>query len=241
MAFNSQGQWQKKQWVAFKLWVEKQSTQIDKRLHLLRFKSAITRRRLTQYLLTQPPTFDDNAKKASFVYGDDNIKVFPDVWEPTEIKGAGPVSAAATAKPKKLTGVETLGIKDFFTRELRSLEYFEHLIQKTRFEIERIEDEVYWLECAKEKILAHEKTIDAQFENQEFSDNLLDDTSTVRVSFFEEVSEEIGRSLLKGHILAKASEDANDSQFQMPVYAPINYSPLDVVGDLKGVSKGIIG
>ena len=185
--FNGQGQWRKNDWVAFKAWTQDRLLSTDQRLHLLRFKSAVARRRLANLLSNLPPTFDSNAKKASVLFDDTgDLPAFKPEWKPQTV-GSRSVVEQTHTKPNILTGIQVTPIKRNMYREIRFLEYFEHLVQKTRFEVERIESEIFWLESARVKLLKNIETVDAQFLNPEFSTNLLGDDSLHQTSIYNPI------------------------------------------------------
>ena len=210
MAFNGQGQWKQAEWDAFKAWSTTQLSSVDKRLHLLRFKSAVTRRRLNHLLKSLPPNIDSNVKAASLAF---KPEAFSGPWEP-EKYGDKPLALVPTVAPKAVTGVESSGIKDTFNREIRAVEYYEHLIQKTRFEIQKIEDEIYWLECSGKKIPAHIATVDSQFKDPEFRENLLGKDTLLRHEFTDPIDPLIKQQFFDGSDLIAQNESAPPIQNQ---------------------------
>jgi hypothetical protein len=234
LAFNGQGQWRKKQWDQFKPWVQTNVLgKLDKRMHLLRFRSAITRRRLDALLnQTLPPTFDGSVKANSFAFGDDNMPAFTELWTPQDIPGVGQRSVVPHTEGKALTGVEVQGVKDVSQREIRLLEYYEHLIQKTRLEIEKIEDEIYWCECAQTKVASHFATVDKQFSDPEFGESLIMDESVIRFSLFEPINVDYGQKLHEGEFLMKAKKSQD-----FPDPTPTDMKPSDFLGKLQDTAN----
>jgi len=208
VAFNGQGQWRQKSWEAFQKWVEVQQKAIDQRLHLLRFKSAVSRRRLSSLLAQTPPVFTSDVQETSSfaVTGDDNLPPFKGEWKLRDVSLAGPTIIAPHQKPKESTGKEVIGIKSLFYREIRAIEYVEHLIQKTRYEIEQIENEIYWLECSEKKLARHFATVNTQFNDVEFSDSLIKEGSLIRLSLLEDAPDALVQKHKEGQILLEAYE-----------------------------------
>jgi hypothetical protein len=236
VAFNGQGQWRQKSWEAFKSWVTLEQKSIDKRLHLLRYKSAITRRRLTNLLNNLPPSFTkDVQNNSSFaIGGDDNLPAFKEEWEPRAVPIVGPTILLPVQNPKQITGVEVLGVKELFQKEIRGIEYSEHLIQKTRFEIERLENEIYWLECSKTKIEKHIKVVDTQFNHLEFSDSLLKTGSVARLSMHEDASDALVQKMREGEYLLKTYEKARGNA-PIPETTPNSSTVANMTGSADPV------
>ena len=199
MAFNGQGQWKQAEWDAFKGWSTSQLGTVGKRLHLLRFKAALTRRRLKRLMLSAPPTVDIHVKAASYALADEPFKK---PWEPEKIKDR-PLSILPTHDPKSMTGVEAKSVKDTFNRELRGVEYYEHLLQKTRFELQKLEDEIYWLECAGSTVPAHIATVDAQFSDPAFRESLLGKDTLIRHELTDPIDPMISDQFFRGADLIK--------------------------------------
>ncbi len=190
MAFNSQGHWKQAEWDAFKTWATDRINTKDKRLHRLRFQSAIVRRRLASLLRSTPPTFDSNVKKASVLFDENGASTFKPEWIPPQT-ALGPVVVPASVKPDESVGSKTNPMKDILYRELRLVEYFEHLIQKTRFELEQIEDEIFRLETADIKLTQNMKDIDAKFESPEYTQSLLKKDTLVTDNIFSDVPQRL--------------------------------------------------
>lgn len=206
MAFNGQGQWKQSEWTAFSTWATSQlNSSTDKRLHLLRFKSAITRRRLAALIKTLPPNFDANVKQASLAF----TSTFKGEWTPETFgDGQRPLALVPTKAPKAATGVETQGVKSAVNRELRAIEYYEHLIQKTRFELQKIEDEIYWLECSGKKVSAHIATVTAQFSDPEYRENLVTSDTYIRHEFTDPINPVLGQQFFLGTDLVTSNQSA---------------------------------
>jgi hypothetical protein len=92
-------------------------------------------------------------------------------------------------KPKSFTGLEVIPIKDALYRELRSVEYFEHLIQKTRFELEQIESEIFWQETANTRLTKHMGIVDSQFNDTDNSGHLLESDTLIADDLFAPANE----------------------------------------------------
>jgi len=226
VAFNGQGQWRQKSWEAFLEWVGTQESSVNKRIHLLRYKSAITRRRLTNLLSKVPPAFTKKAQEHSFAFGgDDTLPAFQKEWTLKDTPLAGPTYLAPNQSPKEATGKEVLAVKKLFSREIRGLEYVEHLIQKTRYEIERIEDEIFWLEASKVKIARHLAIVNAQFKNIEFTGSLVREGSLIRLSLYESASDALVQKHKEGQILQESHDKAN-SVISQTQNIPVPYDTL---------------
>lgn len=234
MAFNGQGQWRQKSWEAFKSWVTLEKKSIDQRLHLLRFKSAISRRRLTHLLKNLPPSFTpDVQNNASFaIKGDDNLLPFKEEWKPRDVPIVGAIVTAPVQNPKQITGEAVLSVKNLFHREIRGIEYFEHLIQKTRFEIERVENEIYWLECSDSKITRQLALVDAQFNHVEYSDSLLKEGSLARFSMLEDASDALVQKHNEGVVLMNRYEKSKNN----PPLPQVTPNPNATVENVLGIS-----
>jgi len=206
VAFNAQGQWRKASWTGFQAWVAGQQKAMDQRMHLLRYKSALMRRRLTNLLKNLPPSFTDDVQKGSSfaVNGDDKQPPFQAEWKPRDAPQVGPSIMPPTKSAKDATGKPILAVKEYFYRELRGIEYVEHLIQKSRFEIEQIENENYWLECHKAKIARNLGIVANQWNDPEFRNSLIADDSMVFFSMLEHPPDILYQKMSEGTILMKA-------------------------------------
>lgn len=209
MAFNGQGQWIKSSWGYFQKWSENQFQYIDQKLHLLRFRSAVARRRLASLLQQLPPNFDSNAQQNSFAVpdasgnGDDGIPVFTAEWKPQSVTGLGPTVIPPNKNPKASTGVPVKAVKDYFYREIRGIEYIEYRIQKLRHEVEQIESEIYWLECGKAKITDCLAKVNSQFSDPAYRDSLLPDNSVNRLNILAPFADGVGQKYREGEVILR--------------------------------------
>ena len=238
MAFNGQGQWRQDSWTGFQSWVGNQQTFFDQRLRLLRYKSALCRRRLTNLLQNLPPNFTQDVQNSSSfavgsavdtngnTLGDDRLPVFQAEWKPQNVTNVGPMVRPAVQVPKTQTGKPTLEIKKFFYRELRGVEYFEHLIQKTRYEIEQIENEIYWLEYGPERISRNIGIVNTQWNDPEYRDNLVATGEITRLSMLEPIRDDVAQKYAEDRIL-------RDSYFNAQgIPMPMNLPNMSGISDI---------